>query len=152
MKLTPLAPLALSAQSTNFLHSSHQFFSFELMNEEKVDCWLLGLPRSCCCLVRRCVHWLNSWFVLFHFTSFHSTKTNSFKFNQLTPLSLNGFVWFEFRCFLLFAFALCCGALAGSPPITHNSSAKRKQLIHQTAGRQTKSKTFGLWPGPQRLQ
>ena len=38
-------------------------------------------------LVRRCVHWLNSWFVLFHFTSFHSTKTNSFKFNQFTSLT-----------------------------------------------------------------
>ena len=64
---------------------------------------------------------LNSWFVLFHFTSFHSTKTNSFKFNWIAS--------FIMICGLLSWLCLfpLGGANGGEPPLTHQKNQKPKQ-------------------------
>ena len=83
------------------------------------------------------------------FTQLQSTSTIqlilliSLLVDELSSASRIGLIWIWF----VFVFSFRRSHAAGSG---HNPLKKRKtNQIHQTAGRQTKSKTFGLWPGPQ---
>ena len=103
------------------------------VGEEKLVC--LGLPRSRELLGApfNQTNWIHG---LIHSNWIHLISSIS-----IPQLHSSSIVWFHYLFFrfhffipssLSSLFSLCCGALAASPPITHNNSRRRKREMNSS--------------------